>query len=38
VGEGKKAAWTHLMTESPGSVEPKQLRELQLELKAAKKE
>jgi hypothetical protein len=27
-----------LMTDSPGSVEPKQLRDLHLELKVAKKE
>jgi aspartyl-tRNA synthetase len=34
----KTAKGVCLMTESPGSVEPKQLRELHLELKAAKKE
>jgi aspartyl-tRNA synthetase len=34
----KTAKGTDLMTDSPGSVEPKQLRELHLELKAAKKE
>jgi aspartyl-tRNA synthetase len=33
----KTAKGTDLMTDSPGSVEPKQLRELYLELKAAKK-
>jgi len=34
----KTAKGVCLMTESPGSVEPKQLRELYLELKAAKKD
>ncbi|MCW5553540.1 MAG: aspartate--tRNA ligase [Verrucomicrobiae bacterium] len=34
----KTAKGTCLMTDSPGSVEPKQLRELHLDLKAAKKE
>jgi aspartyl-tRNA synthetase len=34
----KTAKGTCLMTDSPGGVEPKQLRELYLELKAAKKE
>jgi aspartyl-tRNA synthetase len=34
----KTAKGVCLMTESPGSVEPKQLRELHLELKVAKKE
>ncbi|HTY89491.1 MAG TPA: aspartate--tRNA ligase [Candidatus Acidoferrum sp.] len=34
----KTAKGTDLMTDSPGSVEPKQLRELHLELKVAKKE
>lgn len=34
----KTAKGVCLMTESPGSVEPKQLRELYLELKAAKRE
>ena len=34
----KTAKGTCLMTDSPGSVEPKQLRDLHLELKVAKKE
>jgi len=34
----KTAKGTDLMTDSPGSVEPKQLRDLHLELKVAKKE
>jgi aspartyl-tRNA synthetase len=34
----KTAKGTCLMTDSPGSVEPKQLRDLRLELKVAKKE
>ncbi|MFZ0826368.1 MAG: aspartate--tRNA ligase [Verrucomicrobiia bacterium] len=34
----KTAKGTDLMTDSPGSVEPKQLRDLHLELKLAKKE
>jgi aspartyl-tRNA synthetase len=34
----KTAKGTDLMTDSPASVEPKQLRDLHLELKAAKKE
>ena len=34
----KTAKGTCLMTESPGSVEPKQLRDLHIELKVAKKE
>jgi aspartyl-tRNA synthetase len=34
----KTAKGTCLMTDSPGGVEPKQLRELRLELKVAKKE
>lgn len=34
----KTAKGTDLMTDSPGNVEPKQLRELHLELKAPKKE
>jgi aspartyl-tRNA synthetase len=34
----KTAKGTDLMTDSPGSVEPKQLRDLHLEMKAAKKE
>jgi aspartyl-tRNA synthetase len=34
----KTAKGTCLMTESPGNLEPRQLRELYLELKAAKPE
>ena len=34
----KTAKGTDLMTDAPGAVEPKQLRELHLELKAARKE
>ena len=34
----KTAKGTDLMTDSPGGVEPKQLRELHIELKIAKKE
>jgi aspartyl-tRNA synthetase len=34
----KTAKGTDLMTDSPGSVEPKQLRELHIEVKAAPKE
>jgi aspartyl-tRNA synthetase len=34
----KTAKGTDLMTDSPGAVEPKQLRDLHLELKAARKE
>jgi aspartyl-tRNA synthetase len=34
----KTAKGTDLMTDSPGTIEPKQLRELHLELKVAKKE
>ena len=34
----KTAKGTDLMTDSPGTVEPKQLRELHLELKVPKKE
>jgi aspartyl-tRNA synthetase len=34
----KTAKGTDLMTDSPGTVEPKQLRDLHIELKAVKKE
>ena len=34
----KTAKGADLMTDSPGTVEPKQLRDLHIELKVAKKE